>query len=69
MLSHSASPVNPNRSSAGSSSASLKFLATGRNGLMFAAEMSLLASFMIKCSKRAGKKSTRKEKIFEPALS
>ena len=46
MLSHSALPVNLNRSSAGSSSASLKFLATRRNGLMFAAEMSLLASFM-----------------------
>ena len=46
MLSHSALPVNLNRSSAGSSSASLKFLATRRNGLMFATEMSLLASFM-----------------------
>ena len=32
--------------SAGSSSASLKFLATRRNGLMLAVEMSLLASFM-----------------------
>ena len=46
MLSQSALPVNLNRSSAGSSSASLKFLATRRNGLMFAVEMSLLASFM-----------------------
>ena len=39
-------PVNLNRSSAGSSSASLKFLATRRNGLMLIVEMSLLASFM-----------------------
>jgi len=39
-------PVNLNRSSAGSSSASLKFLATRRNSLMLAVEMSLLASFM-----------------------
>src|SRR6267143_5954646 len=46
MLSHSALPVNLNRSSACSSSASLKFLATGRNGLMLIVEMSLLASFM-----------------------
>jgi sec-independent protein translocase protein TatA len=46
MLSHSALPVNLNPSSAGSSSASLKFLATRRNGLMLAVEMSLLASFM-----------------------
>jgi sec-independent protein translocase protein TatA len=46
MLSHSALPVNLNRSSTGSSSASLKFLATRRNGLMLAVEMSLLASFM-----------------------
>src|SRR6266480_2384022 len=46
MLSHSVPPVNLNRSSAGSSSASLKFLATRRNGLMLAVEMSLLASFM-----------------------
>src|SRR5258705_13905117 len=46
MLSHSALPVNLNRSSACSSSASLKFLATRRNGLMLAVEMSLLASFM-----------------------
>ena len=46
MLSQSALPVNLNRSSAGSSSASLKFLATQRNGLMLAVEMSLLASFM-----------------------
>ena len=46
MLSQSALPVNLNRSTAGSSSASLKFLATRRNGLMLAVEMSLLASFM-----------------------
>jgi sec-independent protein translocase protein TatA len=46
MLSHSVAPVNLNRSSAGSSSASLKFLATQRNSLMLAIEMSLLASFM-----------------------
>ena len=46
MLSQSALPVNLNQSSAGSSSASLKFLATRRNGLMLAVEMSLLASFM-----------------------
>jgi sec-independent protein translocase protein TatA len=46
MLSHTALPVNLNRSSAGSSSATLKFLATRRNGLMLAIEMSLLASFM-----------------------
>src|SRR4029077_11793061 len=46
MLSHSALPVNLNRSSAGSCSASLKFLATRRNRLMLAVEMSLLASFM-----------------------
>jgi sec-independent protein translocase protein TatA len=46
MLSQSALSVNLNRSSAGSSSASLKFLATQRNGLMLAVEMSLLASFM-----------------------
>ena len=46
MLSQSALPVNLNRSSAGSSSASLKFLATRRNGLMLPVEMSLLASFM-----------------------
>jgi sec-independent protein translocase protein TatA len=46
MFSQSALPVNLNRSSAGSSSASLKFLATQRNGLMLAVEMSLLASFM-----------------------
>jgi sec-independent protein translocase protein TatA len=42
MLSYSALHVNFNRSSA----ASLKFLATRRNGLMFPVEMSLLASFM-----------------------
>ncbi len=46
MLSHSALPVNLNPSCAGSSSASLKFLATRRNGLMLAVEMSFLASFM-----------------------
>ena len=46
MLSHSALPVNLNPSSGGSSSASLKFLATRRNGLMLAVEMSFLASFM-----------------------
>src|SRR2546422_10943960 len=46
MLSHSVPPVNLNRSSAGSSSASMKFLATRRNGLMLAVEMSLLANFM-----------------------
>src|ERR1041385_1376840 len=46
MLSQSALSVNLNRSFARSSSASLKFLATRRNGLMLAVEMSLLASFM-----------------------
>jgi sec-independent protein translocase protein TatA len=46
MLSQSALPVNLNRSSAGSCSASLKFLATQRNGLMLRVEMSFLASFM-----------------------
>ena len=46
MLSQTALPVNLNRSSADSSLASLKFLATRRNGLMLAVEMSLLASFM-----------------------
>src|ERR1700756_132288 len=46
MLSQSALPVNFNRSSAGSCSASLKFLATQRNGLMLRVEMSFLASFM-----------------------
>src|SRR5881392_1238432 len=46
MLSQSALPVNLNRSSAGSSSASLKFLATQRNSLMLTVEMSLIASFM-----------------------
>ena len=46
MLSYSALPVNLNQSSAASWSASLKFLATRRNGLMLAVEMSLLASFM-----------------------
>src|SRR5437867_13285604 len=46
MLSQSALSVNLNRSFANSSPASLKFLATRRNGLMLAVEMSLLASFM-----------------------
>jgi sec-independent protein translocase protein TatA len=46
MLSHSALPVNLNWFSARSSCASLKFLATRRNGLMLAVEMSLVASFM-----------------------
>jgi sec-independent protein translocase protein TatA len=46
MFSQSALSVNLNRSSAGGSSASLKFLATRRNGLMLAVEMSFLASFM-----------------------
>src|SRR5258708_16809508 len=46
MLPHSALPVTLNRSSACSSSASLKFLATQTNSLMLAIEMSLLASFM-----------------------
>src|SRR6476619_3494089 len=46
MLSHSALPVNFNRGSSGSWSASLKFLATRRNGLMLPVEMTLLASFM-----------------------
>jgi sec-independent protein translocase protein TatA len=46
MLSYTALPVNLNQSSAASSSASLKFLATRRNGLMLQVEMSLLASFM-----------------------
>jgi len=46
MLSYSALPVNLNQSSAASSSASLKSLATRKNGLMLETEMSLLASFM-----------------------
>ena len=46
MLSQTAPPVNLNRFSTASSSRSLKFLATRRNGLMLAVEMSLLASFM-----------------------
>jgi sec-independent protein translocase protein TatA len=46
MLCYSALPVNLNQSSAASSSASLKSLATRKNGLMLGAEMSLLASFM-----------------------
>ena len=46
MLSHSARPVNLRQSFADTPSASLKFLATRRNGLMLAVEMSLLASFM-----------------------
>src|SRR3954447_26004468 len=46
MLSHSSAPVNLKPPSAESSSRSLKFLATRRNGLMLTVEMSLLASFM-----------------------
>ena len=46
MLSQSALSVNLNRSSAGGSSASLKFLATRGNSQMLLVEMSLLASFM-----------------------
>ena len=46
MLSQTAVPVNLNRSSAGNSPVALKFLATRRNGLMLAVEMSLVASFM-----------------------
>jgi sec-independent protein translocase protein TatA len=46
MLSYGARPVNLNQSPADGWSASLKFLATRRNGLMLAVEMSLLASFM-----------------------
>src|SRR2546430_1260474 len=46
MLSQSALPVNLNRSSASSSSDSLKLLATRRNGLMLTVEMGFLASFM-----------------------
>src|SRR5438093_11308126 len=46
MLSQSALPVNLNRSAAGSSSDSLKSLATRRNSLMLTVEMSFLASFM-----------------------
>src|SRR6201982_187384 len=46
MLSQSALPVNLNQPSTGTSVASLKFLATRTNGLMFPVEMSLLASFM-----------------------
>src|SRR4029450_8146433 len=46
MLSHNAAPVNLSLRSANSPSASLKFLATRRNGLMLQVEMSLLASFM-----------------------
>jgi|GEM_PF-43966 len=45
-LSYRAVPVNLNHSCPASSSASLKFLATGKNSLMLAVEMSLLASFM-----------------------
>jgi sec-independent protein translocase protein TatA len=45
MLSYGALPVNLNQSAPGSS-ASLKFLATRRNSLMLAVEMSFLASFM-----------------------
>jgi sec-independent protein translocase protein TatA len=46
MLSQSALPVNLNQSSAHRLVASLKFLATRRNGLMLPVEMSLIASFM-----------------------
>src|SRR5690349_18587515 len=46
MLSYSALPVNLNQSWLPSSSAPLKFLATRRNSLMLAVEMSLVASFM-----------------------
>jgi sec-independent protein translocase protein TatA len=46
MLSYSAPPVKLNQSSAASSTALLKFLATGGNSLMLAVEMSFLASFM-----------------------
>src|SRR5437762_6943435 len=46
MLSHSALPVNLRPPLPTCSSTSLKFLATQRNGLMLAVEMSLLASFM-----------------------
>ena len=46
MLSHSAAPVNLRPDPSDSPSASLKFLATRRNGLMLTVEMSLLASFM-----------------------
>src|SRR4030095_1686728 len=46
MLSQRALPVNLSQSPTGSSSPSPKFLATRRNGLMLAVEMSLLASFM-----------------------
>jgi sec-independent protein translocase protein TatA len=46
MLSQSARPVNLNQSSADSAFASLKFLATRRNGLMLTVEMSFIASFM-----------------------
>src|SRR5215831_12979412 len=46
MLSHSAPPVNLRQPPANSPSASLKFLATRRNRLMFRVEMNLLASFM-----------------------
>src|SRR5690349_4771861 len=46
MLCHRAAPVNLKPPSAQRSSQSLKFLATGGNGLMLPVEMSLLASFM-----------------------
>src|SRR5262245_57390358 len=46
MLSHSAPPVNLRQPPANSPSASLQFLATRRNRLMFRVEMNLLASFM-----------------------
>ena len=46
MLSYGAPPVNLRQSPADSPSATLKFLATRRNSLILAIEMSLLASFM-----------------------
>ena len=46
MLSYTALPVNLNPLPPARSVAWLKFLATRRNGLMLAVEMSLLASFM-----------------------
>ena len=46
MLSQRALPVNLNRAVTKQPAASLKFLATRGNGLMFPLEMSLLATFM-----------------------
>ena len=46
MLSYGVPPVNLRQSPADSPSATLKFLATRRNSLILAIEMSLLASFM-----------------------